>query len=88
MVMKYSSWVEQAEYEIETARSLVESGRYLYVLFLCQQSVEKMLKALYIKEIDEMPPRIHNLVRLSEYVSLQLSPEQLSFIAKLSSLLS
>ena len=39
-------WAEQARYDLETAQAMMESGRYLYVLFCCQQAVEKMLKAL------------------------------------------
>ncbi len=30
------SWVDASRYDLETARALLESRRYLYVLFLCQ----------------------------------------------------
>ncbi len=40
-----NSWVKASRYDLETARALLESRRYLYVLFLCQQSLEKLLKA-------------------------------------------
>lgn len=50
-------WVELAEYDIETANILLERKRYLYVLFTCQQSVEKMLKALVVKISNEFPPK-------------------------------
>jgi HEPN domain-containing protein len=40
-------WVAQAQYDIETAKAMFDTGRYLYVLFCCQQAVEKMLKALF-----------------------------------------
>ena len=45
------SWVDASQYDLETARALLESRRYLYVLFMCQQSLEKLLKAHLI------PPR-------------------------------
>lgn len=39
-------WMEQARYDLDTARAMFDSGRYLYVLFCCQQAVEKALKAI------------------------------------------
>ena len=33
-------WVDQAQYDLETAHAMLASGRYLYVLFCCQQAVE------------------------------------------------
>ena len=39
------SWVDASRYGLETARALLKSRRYLYVLFMCQQAIEKILKA-------------------------------------------
>jgi HEPN domain-containing protein len=39
-------WATQSLYDIETAKAMLDTGRYLYVLFCCQQAVEKMLRAL------------------------------------------
>lgn len=58
-------WIERAEYDLETAISLLKGKRYLYVAFMCQQSIEKMLKA-YIASLGKNPPLVHNLLRLSE----------------------
>jgi len=41
-----SHWVERAEYDLETARSMLDTGRYLYVGYMCQQAVEKALKGI------------------------------------------
>lgn len=49
-------WVEQARYDLETARAMLASERYLYVLFYCQQAVEKALKALIVERTGEFPP--------------------------------
>lgn len=38
-------WIERAEYDLETAKAMQQTGRYLYVGFMCQQTVEKALKA-------------------------------------------
>jgi HEPN domain-containing protein len=65
-------WAAQSLYDIETAKAMLDTGRYLYVLFCCQQSVEKMLKALIAKRTRELPPRLHNLMRLAEVASLTI----------------
>jgi HEPN domain-containing protein len=40
--------MEQALYDIDTAKSLLESNRPPYLLFMCQQAIEKALKSLTI----------------------------------------
>jgi dTDP-4-dehydrorhamnose reductase len=62
---RVSNWMEHAEYDLETAEAMQQSGRFLYVLITCQQSIEKMMKAVYeFRELEV--PRIHDLFRLSE----------------------
>ncbi len=33
---KYEYWLDIAEYDLETAKANYKSGRYLYVVFMCQ----------------------------------------------------
>jgi HEPN domain-containing protein len=77
-------WAEQARYDLDTARAMFDAGRYLYVLFCCQQAVEKILKALVARRSNELPPRIHHLVRLAELAALQVSDEQAGLLRELS----
>ena len=77
-------WVERAEYDVETARAMLAAGRYLYVLFCCQQAVEKALKALIVERTGELPPRIHSLPRLAEVLALAPDEERTEFFAALS----
>ncbi|MDP2815802.1 MAG: HEPN domain-containing protein, partial [Rectinemataceae bacterium] len=65
--------------------SLLESNRHPYVLFMCQQAIEKALKSLIAKATNEMPPRIHNLTRLSGLVNMDFSEERLNFFREVSS---
>ncbi len=58
---KYSYWVDIAEYDIESAEVMLNSGRYAYVSFMCQQSLEKLAKGLYNYYIDDNVPRVHNI---------------------------
>ena len=84
MMNSVERWTEQARYDLDTARAMQESGRYLYVVFCCQQAVEKALKAKIVKETNEFPPRIHNLPRLAEVVTLALDDDQAALLRELS----
>jgi HEPN domain-containing protein len=77
-------WVEQARYDIDTARAMLNSSRYLYVLFCCQQAVEKTIKAIIAKQSNEFPPRIHALIRLAEVAALELTEERTQLLRELS----
>ncbi|MEN6575948.1 MAG: HEPN domain-containing protein [Phycisphaerales bacterium] len=77
-------WVEQAQYDLETARAMLASGRYLYVLFCCQQAVEKALKAVIVRRTGGMPPRVHNLLRLAEVADACPDQQQGRFLGELS----
>jgi HEPN domain-containing protein len=70
-------WIERAEYDLETARAMLQTSRYLYVGFMCQQTVEKALKAVLAKG-GIFPPKTHDLVRLAELGNLSsiLSDDQ------------
>lgn len=58
--------------------------RYLYVLFMCQQSLEKLLKAHVMARTVELPPRIHSLVRLADLAAVNVSKEERGFLERLS----
>ena len=78
------SWVDASRYDLETARALLESRRYLYVLFMCQQSLEKLLKAHLTRRTAAFPPRIHSLARLAELAGLELSQDDKALLERLS----
>jgi len=69
-------WLERAEYDLETASAMLIAGRYLYVGFMCQQSLEKLLKAIIIQKGKEVLP-IHNLVRLSQIAGIYAEMESM-----------
>lgn len=49
MDKKIKYWIELAEYDIQTAKAMLETKRFLYVGFMCQQTIEKSLKAVIAK---------------------------------------
>ena len=75
-------WIEVAEYDLETAKAMLETGRLLYVGFMCHQAIEKILKARYVSAENEIPPYTHNLVFLAEEGGLfgLFSNEQIELI--------
>jgi HEPN domain-containing protein len=70
---KYDYWLDIAQYDLVTAESMLNSGRWLYVVFMCQQAIEKLLKGLYILYMKESPPRTHDLNLLLDKFSDKLS---------------
>lgn len=58
------NWLALAEYDLATADAMLQAGRLLYVGFMCQQAIEKILKACYVKQHGTTPPYTHNLLRL------------------------
>lgn len=71
-------WLEIAQYDLNTAESMLESKRYLYVGFMCHQSIEKIIKGVYTNRFNKVPPKIHNLARLIKKVNLASDiPEEL-----------
>ena len=55
-------WTEIADYDLGTAETLYEGGRWLYVAFMCHQAIEKTLKAYWCSTQPNDPPFTHNLV--------------------------
>ena len=78
-----SEWIKLSEYDLETAQAMQRAGKYLYVLFCCQQAVEKRLKAVVINITEEFPPKTHDLIRLIELVKIGLTVKQQLFLRKL-----
>lgn len=79
---KTDYWIELADYDLETAKAMLKSKRFLYVGYMCNQVIEKMLKAYYVKAKGEQPPYTHKLIRLAEESNLYkiFSDEQKDFL--------
>lgn len=57
-------WMEMSDYDLETARAMFKTNRYLYVGFMAHQAVEKVLKAYTWKVTSSEPPYTHDLWKL------------------------
>lgn len=61
----HKKWIERVTYDLDTAEAMHKAGRHIYVVFMCQQALEKCLKALLVYQ-GKKPAPIHNLRRLIE----------------------
>jgi HEPN domain-containing protein len=77
-------WLDLALYDKGTADAMYKTGRYLYVLFMCQQCLEKALKGFVVKKTNKFPPRIHDLSRLADLCKLGLNRSQKELLHALS----
>jgi len=48
---KVEYWLELSDYDFETAEAMLNSQRFLYVGFMCHQSVEKMPKLFLLRSL-------------------------------------
>jgi len=65
-------WFSQAEYDIDTAKIMLEAGRYIYAIFMAHLSIEKALKGVYVFVLNTEPPRTHNLILLQERIESKI----------------
>ena len=75
-------WVDLAEYDLATAKAMLDTKRYLYVGFMCHQCIEKALKGFCVFQGLSNPPYTHNLMTLAEKSGLiiELNDDQLDFL--------
>ena len=70
---KVEYWLELSEYDLETAEAMLQTERFLYVGFMCHQSVEKILKSYYSRTKSETAPHTHSLAYLVKLTNLEKS---------------
>jgi HEPN domain-containing protein len=85
---KFGYWQNIAQYDLETAQAMFAAGRWLYVVFMCQQAIEKLCKGLYLLFIDDDIPRIHDinslLTRFAHKLPEPIEDDRRLLFAKLS----
>lgn len=81
---KVGFWVENAEYDLQTAEVMHQSARYSYTAFMCQQALEKIIKAVYLQENKAEAPRSHNLSYLVGLLNLNIEADLINLLAELS----
>lgn len=74
------NWLAMVEYDLATAKEMLKTGRYVYVVFMCHLAIEKALKAVVSAKTEKLPPKTHDLIYLIELGKVQLSGHLLDFV--------
>ncbi|MFQ5887981.1 MAG: HEPN domain-containing protein [Candidatus Hydrothermarchaeales archaeon] len=73
------NWFKQAKADLKTARDCLRTENHYACAFFSQQSLEKALKAWFLIEKKEAPPKTHNLLDISLELNI---PEEFLTIAR------
>ena len=79
-------WLKQSEYDMDTAKAMFKTGRFIYAVFMCHLAIEKIIKGVYSKIIGKDPPKTHDLIYLSEMTNLNLTEDVTKFLDSLNDL--
>lgn len=82
---KVRYWLDIADYDLDTAEAMHQTGRWLYVAFMCHQVIEKTLKAYWCGTLDDDPLYTHNHKRLATGCGLyeRMSDNQQRFLNRI-----
>lgn len=69
-LIKY--WVDASDLDFRAMNNLFESKDYIWCLFLGHLVIEKLLKALAVKNNTETVPKIHDLNKLAYAAGLEI----------------
>lgn len=81
-----ANWIRSSNYDLKTSEHMFKTGRYIYVLFMCHLSVEKLLKGMYEATFKKVPPKTHNLIYLTNTVGIELPEDHLETLESLNDL--
>ncbi len=67
---KHKIWFDIAEEDLQAAEWSFKGDQFLWAVFMCQQCIEKALKAIYIYKNSEHAPKKHDLIYLVNITGL------------------
>ncbi|MBP7050612.1 MAG: HEPN domain-containing protein [Phycisphaerae bacterium] len=76
-------WRQGSAEDWDVAVRLVKDGKSRHGLFFAHLALEKVLKALVCRHTQDVPPRIHNLTRLSKLAGVTPDNRQADVLADL-----
>ncbi len=77
-------WNESSNQDLKVAQELFELKHYPQCLFFCHLSLEKLLKAIVVKNTKDYPPDTHDLRKLAEISGIKLDLEKEQILDKIS----
>jgi HEPN domain-containing protein len=73
-------WRESSEENYATMQNLIKTREFAWSLFLGHLVIEKLLKALYVKNKHQHPIFSHDLLRLANKISVELPNEYIEWL--------
>lgn len=70
-----SYWLESAEYDLDVADAMFRTEKYPYTLFMGHLALEKLLKALVVKNTKGHAPYTHSLPLLASKLTIKIPEE-------------
>ncbi|MBI4654702.1 MAG: HEPN domain-containing protein [Nitrospirae bacterium] len=69
-------WLDGAKYDMGTATAMFKTKKYPYALFMGHLALEKLLKALVVRDTQKHAPYTHSLSLLGEKLDIEI-PEKI-----------
>jgi len=77
-------WKDSSDQNFETMKHLLNAKDYSWALFIGHLVIEKLLKALYVKNAQRHAIFTHDLLRLANKIELVLTEEQEEWLDEIS----
>jgi len=71
-----SFWIESSDRDFVTMEHLFESKDYHWSLYVGHLVIEKLLKACYVKNVNNHVPFIHDLLKLASKSNLEINEKK------------
>jgi HEPN domain-containing protein len=72
-LIKY--WMDSSDDNYRSMQNMFNSGEYTWSLFVGHLCIEKLLKACYVKTVDSIAPRTHDLYKLAAKCGFEMTEE-------------
>ena len=68
-------WKNSSEDNFRSTENMFNVGEYTWCLFVGHLCIEKLLKAYYVKKVDAVVPRTHDLYKLAVRSALEMTED-------------
>ena len=69
-------WTKGSNEDLAAAQTLLEKNHLRQALFHAHLALEKMIKAHVVRQTQNTPAKIHNLIRLAELTNISLDSDK------------
>ncbi len=73
-------WLDSSEQNYRSMLNMFDNKEYVWSLFVGHLCIEKLLNACYVKYVNDMAPRSHDLHKLAVKCGLELTEEKMDLL--------